>query len=729
MQNKIINKATLDSFFLSYSQIFFSTHRVFGIILVVVSFLDFWSGLMGAFSVLVSLVFAHQLGFDKKTINNGVYSYNSLLTGLGVGLLFQPSLAVYIFAFFVSLLVLLLSVAFARYFANYGLPFLSIPFLLGIWLVDLSSSSFEYLGLSDRTIFNLNELYGLGGQNIVDFYNWLTEIPLLYSIKVYLLSLGAIFFQYKLMAGLLIAIGLLIHSRISFVLSILGFYSAWFFYFILGASLYELSYSYIGFNFILTAIALGGFFLLPNRYSFSWMIIILPIVVLVTIASMKAFAYFGLGIYALPFNVVVILFLYINKLRTKEKYHLKETFIQHYSPEKNLYFSLEAEKRFMDWKYLPFSLPVNGVWSISQAHNGEFTHQDDWRHAWDFVILNAEGKQFNGDGDYLEDYICYNKNVLAVCEGSVQEVVNNVEDNIIGETNLNKNWGNTIIIKHTDGVYSKYSHLQKDSTGLQKGDYVRKGQVIAKVGNSGRSPYPHLHFQVQSTPYIGSKTMAYPFSSYLQKGLEHDDIKIYQFPQKGDQVSNSPTHELLTKMMKWEIGRVIEVEVQIAEKTHTYNWTIETDIYKNTYIHCEETQSSAYFHSDPYFTFFKNYIGDLKSPLYQLFQAFYKIHHSFVQDVVLEDEIALHLSTLPKGIRLLQDFIAPFYIFTHVHYQMKYISVDDDFTPTKMKLQSEINIKRRKNIIQQETFDIEINENGLFTIHKKDLSIKIIQKK
>ena len=729
LKNIITYRRHINSFLLSYSQIFFSTNRILGSILFIVSFIDYWSGIFGAFSVLTSLFVANRLGFDKKAVQAGALSYNSLLTGLGIGLYFQPSLPLLVFTFFVSLMVLMLSVGISRFLAYYGLPSLSIPFILGIWMVDLSANSFNSLGLSDRSIYHLNYIYSLGGQSLIDFYEWVSTIPILYSIEVYFLSLGAIFFQYHVLAGVIISIGLLIHSRITFVLSLIGFYAAWLFYFILGASLYDLSYSYIGFNFILTSVALGGYYLIPNRYSFAWMLLVLPTVVLTTIASMALFSHFNIGIYALPFNIVVILFIYINKLRVKEKYELKEVITQHNSPEKNLYFSLQAEERFMDLKYLPISLPIRGEWTVSQAHNGKYTHQDKWKHAWDFVITNQKGLEFNNEGNIVSDYLCYEKNVVAAYEGFVQEVSNGIEENEIGKNNLRNNWGNTIIIKHADYLYSKYSHLKKGSIVVQKGDWIRKGQLIAKVGNSGRSPYPHLHFQMQATPYIGSETIEYPFASYITKDANNNiDLKLYDFPQNEDKVQITQSNELLIKALKLEVGRELLFDIEHKGEKQSLKWLVKTDILKNTYIHCEESHSFAYFHNDGELTFFKNFSGDHKSALYHFFLAFNKIHESFYTDVILKDEIALHLSNQPKWKMVVQDFVAPFYIYLKTQYSLKYIDMDDDLSPSKLKIQSTIKYMEYKKMIGRDIYDINIHTRGIIEFSNKEKDFYAKQK-
>ena len=56
-------------------------------------------------------------------------------------------------------------------------------------------------------------------------------------------------------------------------------------------------------------------------------------------------------------------------------------------------------------------------------------------------------------------------------------------------------YGNYIKIKHGGGIETRYAHASK--LLVKKGDLVNKDQVIALVGNTGRSTGPHLHYEIR----------------------------------------------------------------------------------------------------------------------------------------------------------------------------------------------------------------------------------------
>jgi len=66
---------------------------------------------------------------------------------------------------------------------------------------------------------------------------------------------------------------------------------------------------------------------------------------------------------------------------------------------------------------------------------------------------------------------------------------------IVVEASQGRNYGKFIAIKHGDGLETRYAHASK--LFVKKGDLVNKKDIIALVGNTGRSTGPHLHYEIR----------------------------------------------------------------------------------------------------------------------------------------------------------------------------------------------------------------------------------------
>jgi len=97
--------------------------------------------------------------------------------------------------------------------------------------------------------------------------------------------------------------------------------------------------------------------------------------------------------------------------------------------------------------------------------------------------------------------------------------------------------------------------LVPGSITVKKGESIKTGQIIGKCGNSGRSPYPHLHFQLQTMPYIGSRTLDYPIGHYILKKDTGIELYSYNKPLKGEMVSNIIKTPLLQKAFNFIPGK------------------------------------------------------------------------------------------------------------------------------------------------------------------------------
>lgn len=69
-------------------------------------------------------------------------------------------------------------------------------------------------------------------------------------------------------------------------------------------------------------------------------------------------------------------------------------------------------------------------------------------------------------------------------------------DGVVTYVGFNGAYGNMVIIKHSDDLETVYAHASELLTTV--GNQVKKGEVIAKVGSTGRSTGPHLHFELRN---------------------------------------------------------------------------------------------------------------------------------------------------------------------------------------------------------------------------------------
>lgn len=700
MKNKVLTKGyfIVEAILNSYSQIFFSENKLLAAILIIVSFINWWTGLNGLLAVLTAVILAEVFGYSPETTRKGFFSFNALLVGLGVGTYFSPGIEAFflveigaVVAFFTTILIM-------GIFTKYGLPFLSFPFILAMWLLLLSFQSFTDISLNTEVIYPSNMFFKLGGGWLVILVDGLNKLFLNTVAGTYFLSLGAIFFQFNLLAGLLIAIGLLLHSRVHFLFSVVGFLIAFWFYSFLGIYTGSLNYTYYGFNFILSAIAIGGYYLIPSRQSFLWSIVLIPVLVVTTIGSDRLFALFELSVFALPFNLIVIGMLYAFKIRYNQIHPPILTGIQQKNPEINAYlYHSQPVKKYGAYT-IPIRLPFMGEWTVSQGHKGEHTHIDFFKYAWDFVIKDSSSnKEYANEGNLTGDYFCFDKPVVAPAQGTIVEVVDTVDDNEIGIANTLQNWGNTVVIKHEEYLYSKLSHLKKGTIKVSVGEVVTEGQFIGKCGNSGRSPYPHLHFQIQSTQAIGSQTIFWPLFEYFRSDTSQFEFIPKGIPKENECITNISTSQLLNDAFLWNPGDEFMLYKFVNEEETSCLIRNEVNAYNQSYLNCIKTGAKLYYENNGKTFSALNYVGSKKSPLFYFYSSFFKVILSESSNLVVETRFPIHhLYSFP--LLTIQDFLVPFGIFLKGNYILKYKKITQIFNPSEINLESEILGKKEQKL-------------------------------
>ncbi len=82
---------------------------------------------------------------------------------------------------------------------------------------------------------------------------------------------------------------------------------------------------------------------------------------------------------------------------------------------------------------------------------------------------------------------------IAAPEGT--KIVASDSGTVIYSDNKLKNYGNVIIIKHTDNYITVYAHNKVNY--VKENEMVKKGQIIGEVGQTGNAEAPHLHFEIR----------------------------------------------------------------------------------------------------------------------------------------------------------------------------------------------------------------------------------------
>ena len=184
--------------------------------------------------------------------------------------------------------------------------------------------------------------------------------------------------------------------------------------------------------------------------------------------------------------------------------------------------SIPIKSEFAQNTYI---FPLRGVWYAGWGASFHTGHR--WaipeEFALDIAKIGESGLSHKGDGTRFNDYYAYGADVLAAANGRVTSVANDQLEDPSAMQRPNESQeayfarlqkeqaerlakgptaiaGNYVMIDHGKNEYSLYAHLQPGSVRVHVGDQVKTGDVLGKLGSSGNSTEPHLHFHVCDKP-------------------------------------------------------------------------------------------------------------------------------------------------------------------------------------------------------------------------------------
>ncbi|RIV20475.1 M23 family peptidase [Fibrisoma montanum] len=188
-------------------------------------------------------------------------------------------------------------------------------------------------------------------------------------------------------------------------------------------------------------------------------------------------------------------------------------------------FQVKIDRQYPDQRRVGFPVP-SGTWFTEDApdpsslhtralflfpqpvfdpaQNGYVIGNNPQRYAIDFTKV-VDGLPYKNKGDKNEDWYNYNLPVMAAEGGTVVFTADGFANNgtpgkidyPIDFTNIT---GNVVYIEHSDGTLAMYAHMIPNSIRVKVGQKVTAGQELGRLGNSGNSIAPHLHFHVVANP-------------------------------------------------------------------------------------------------------------------------------------------------------------------------------------------------------------------------------------
>lgn len=144
-----------------------------------------------------------------------------------------------------------------------------------------------------------------------------------------------------------------------------------------------------------------------------------------------------------------------------------------------------------------YYFPLRGAFVVTDTYPSVNSHR--WCRNSEFAF---DAGAFD---ETLEKNLAAGRPVYAACGGVVEEVfdgladttedtdLENVEERFGEHARID---GNHVLVRHKGGELSLYAHLERGSVAVEAGEAVEAGRLLGRIGSSGSSWTPHLHFHV-----------------------------------------------------------------------------------------------------------------------------------------------------------------------------------------------------------------------------------------
>lgn len=326
--------------------------------------------------------------------------------------------------------------------------------------------------------------------------------------EAFLRSMGALVYSPSLPFGILVCLAMFLWSRTALLTGI----AAWISGVVTALLLQSMGFGFyflpLSYNFFMSGVALGAVLFLPSRATlvmavFGGAFCAVVALVLQVVSGWGSISY-------LPISSILTVWAGIGAVMLAGEQAIARRYTSsRFPPEVAWCRQAYVEKRF-GHPYPLLAVPVAGALQVTQGFSGGGSHRGAWRHALDFQYAVPEGVGF-----LLAEQNIWSAIVISPAAGVVECVIGNVPDNPLGGSNFGDNWGNYVVLRLAEGCWLLLAHLKQGSISVKVGDRVDTGTVLGRVGNSGRSPVPHLHIQLQASMLPREGTRPFKLANYL----------------------------------------------------------------------------------------------------------------------------------------------------------------------------------------------------------------------
>ena len=552
-----------ESIFNAYSLIYFCRNSRLGGILLAATFISPTFGLFGLAGTITAFAATKMLDFPASRIRSGELLCNSLISSMGLAYVTnQQNLSVYLLMILLpvtAIAAMVLSVALTQVMLRlFGMGAYSLPFVI-------------------VTIFNYLLMYSFTATPVIGAPppSLLPEISFLPSILTeWFLAFSAALFIPNVVVGMIACFAVFIHSPLQIALGMFGFLVGYGFLQLTGLNASAFGAGWMGTNYLYCGMGLGGVYFITSKSSLLLAGFGAILSTLIAIGMRTFLRSYNIPPLSFPFLIVLFMFTYALRQRSRFLWLFESPYLDG-SPEQNVLRFLTNLKRFPNFYTPTLSLPFLGCRVVTQGFNGDYTHKSLWCHALDFEILDESGKPHPDQRTKLEDAYTYGTAILSPCDGVVISVVSDVVDNELGEENLLQNWGNLVVVLNDLGWYVLLSHFKRDGVIVYKNQRVTRGQLLGYCGNSGRSPLPHLHLQVQAAWFPGATTIPFRIRNFISHHASGETVLTTGIPREGDLISPLQIDPDLIACFSGQIGTSIRYRIEKAGKTIAWE-TIRT---------------------------------------------------------------------------------------------------------------------------------------------------------